>query len=476
MVIARFAGLLIVDLAAFYTALFLASFTRANIAYFFLKDIATYDFSFEYYISIWWVPVIFIAIMIFERLYTSRYPFWEEIKTIMKAVSITILFVFFTIIVRSMYSNISRLVLLFLWIYLAFILILFRYWGKRLLYIIGIWKEKVLVLGTGESAVSTVKGLINEKQLGYDVVGFLYEGRKMKEIIIDGKKYPVFGEIKNFTKFARLLDISTVIISLPRLSRNELTKLTNHVQKYAKNVVLVPDLIGISLMNTELHYLFMEKIFLLKIKNNLHSFFNRLIKTVFDIILCILFMPFFLILVAVIVLFIKLDSKGPAFIIQDRVGKNDKLFRCIKFRTMYLDSERLFEDYLKSRPEASREWKKFKKLRGFDPRVTRVGRFLRKTSLDEMPQIFNVLRGEMSIVGPRPYLPREKEEIKDFKDIILLTKPGLTGLWQISGRNELVFEERLKLDTWYVENWSLWLDLIILFKTAGAVLKRKGAY
>jgi len=143
---------------------------------------------------------------------------------------------------------------------------------------------------------------------------------------------------------------------------------------------------------------------------------------------------------------------------------------------MYLNSDEILQEFLEKNPEAKKEWDKYKKLKSYDPRVTKIGKFLRATSLDELPQIFNVLKGDMSLVGLRPYLPREISDMGEYKDIILLTRPGITGLWQISGRNELTFQDRLKLDTWYVLNWSLWLDIVILFKTIKVVLKREGAY
>ncbi|MGA2141395.1 MAG: undecaprenyl-phosphate galactose phosphotransferase WbaP [Brevinematales bacterium] len=474
--VGRIACLIFIDLISYYSALFAAIFANEYFISFFTRNKPYYFFSYQYYFSIWWMPAIFIAILAFEKLYTSRYPFWEEMRSILKSVTITFLFIFLMVTVRSMYGNISRLALIFTWIFLSITMIILRYWGKRVLYHMGLWKEKALVIGTDPSAVNTVKGLTNEKQLGYSVVGFIDDNKSKKEIDIEGKKYPVFSGIKNFTKFVTMLEISTVIISMPRLSRDELTKLTNHVQKYVKNVVLVPDIVGIAQINTELHYLFMQKLFLLKIKNNLHSITNHIIKTAADIIIVIFLLPFFLVFLAVISLLIKLDSEGPVFIIQDRLGYRGKIFNCVKFRTMYIGSDKILSDHLSKNKEATAEWKTYKKLRHFDPRVTRIGAFLRKTSLDEIPQLFNVMKAEMSLIGPRPYLPSEKQEIEDYVDVIFMTKPGLTGLWQVSGRNELIFSERMKLDTWYVENWSVWLDVMILFKTIGAVLQRKGAY
>jgi Undecaprenyl-phosphate galactose phosphotransferase WbaP len=175
-------------------------------------------------------------------------------------------------------------------------------------------------------------------------------------------------------------------------------------------------------------------------------------------------------------LLIKLDSRGSVFFIQGRMGRNRSTFKCIKFRTMFIDGDVRLRDYLESNKAAKDEWGKFAKLRSFDPRVTRVGNFLRKLSLDELPQLFNVLLGQMSLVGPRPYLPQERKEIGKDPDLILETPPGISGLWQVSGRSELSFNERVALDTWYIRNWSLWLDAVILLKTFKAVLTGKGAY
>lgn len=474
----QFICLILFDLIAYYLSLFLATFARTNLVMLFVKDIPTFVFSYEYYLSIWWMPAIFVAVFFFEKLYTSRYPYWEESKAIFKSVSLVVLFIFFAITVRSLYGSVSRLVLLLFWLFANLLTPIIRYWGKRLLNKLGIWKERLLVLGAGDSAVHTVRGLMNEKQLGYEVIGFLDDDdSKTNQVLsVNGKDYKVFGKIKNFTKFINMLNVSSVIIAIPHLSRAELASLTNKVQKYVRSVMVLPDLSGIAQMNTEMYYLFMQKIFLLKINNNLHSLSNKIVKRTFDLIVSILLLPVLLPVIAVITVLIKIDSKGPAFIIQDRMGLDNRDFRCIKFRTMSVNGDSILEDYLKKHPEVDDEWKKFKKIKGFDPRVTKTGKILRKLSLDELPQIFNVLKGEMSLVGPRPYLPREMDEMGDYADVILLTTPGITGLWQISGRNDLDFEERLKLDTWYVENWSLWLDMIILFRTAGIVLQRKGAY
>jgi undecaprenyl-phosphate galactose phosphotransferase len=143
---------------------------------------------------------------------------------------------------------------------------------------------------------------------------------------------------------------------------------------------------------------------------------------------------------------------------------------------MYTDNGRRLEAHLAAHPDSRRDWERYAKLRGFDPRVTRVGRILRQSSFDELPQLLNVLRGEMSLVGPRPYLPRELDRIGDAAATVLKALPGISGLWQVSGRNDVSFEHRLRLDAHYVRNWSLRLDVVVLVKTIGAVLWRRGAY
>jgi undecaprenyl-phosphate galactose phosphotransferase len=151
------------------------------------------------------------------------------------------------------------------------------------------------------------------------------------------------------------------------------------------------------------------------------------------------------------------------------------MFPCYKFRTMHVDAEQQLRDLLASDPAARAEWEREFKLRN-DPRITRIGHFLRRTSLDELPQLFNVIRGEMSLVGPRPIIQAELARYGDDVDYFLMVRPGMTGLWQVSGRNDVDYDTRVYLDTWYVKNWSLWYDIAILFKTVRVVFARKGAY
>ncbi len=169
-------------------------------------------------------------------------------------------------------------------------------------------------------------------------------------------------------------------------------------------------------------------------------------------------------------LFVKLDSEGPALFVQEGLGYRGHNFFCLKFRTMEIDGDETLAEYLRNNPHAADEWQKYAKLRHHDPRLTRFGRFLRRWSVDEFPQLLNVLKGEMSLVGPRPYLPQEQSRIGDDLHTILSARPGMTGFWQVSGRNNLTLEDRVQLEAWYVRNWTFWLDCIVLAKTFKTIL------
>lgn len=202
----------------------------------------------------------------------------------------------------------------------------------------------------------------------------------------------------------------------------------------------------------------------------------RLVKRIIDIVGALV--GIVLLIPITIVLYIvktfSKENKGPLFFEQLRVGKNGKEFRIYKYRSMVMHADEKLWEYLNNNPEAKEEYKKYKKLK-YDPRITRTGRFLRKTSLDEFPQFINVLKGDMSLVGPRPYLYREKEDMSKNFDTIVSVKPGLTGYWQVNGRSDVDFEERTRMDVEYIKNRNLWLDFKILIKTFLSVLFGKNA-
>ena len=205
--------------------------------------------------------------------------------------------------------------------------------------------------------------------------------------------------------------------------------------------------------------------------------FYKFIKNSFDLLFSLLFLISFLPLFLIISLLIKLSSRGPIFFLQKRIGKNNIPFKCIKFRTMYPEAKDILENLLIKDSELKKEFEETHKIKN-DPRITPIGKYLRKTSLDELPQFINVLRGEMSIIGPRPIVKKEKKKYgKNLKEVLLI-KPGITGLWQVSGRNNLSYKRRVLLDLNYVKNYNLLMDLRILLRTFGVILfpLDRGAY
>lgn len=226
--------------------------------------------------------------------------------------------------------------------------------------------------------------------------------------------------------------------------------------------------------NIELETFIDHKIVMLKINNLIYFKRIQIIKRIFDLVsiaVGIFFIAPFLIYICYR---IKKDSKGPVIYDGLRIGQNGRLFKCYKFRSMYMNGDEILAKYFTKYPEKRKEWEVFHKLED-DPRVTPFGRIMRRTSLDELPQLFNVIKGDMSLVGPRPYLKQEMEEMGDAVNTIILAKPGITGYWQVNGRSDVTFENRLIMDCWYIGNWSFWLDLVLLLKTIGIVLDKKGA-
>lgn len=207
-----------------------------------------------------------------------------------------------------------------------------------------------------------------------------------------------------------------------------------------------------------------------------HSSTRKAVKTVLDIAIVLIFLPFWLPLCGIIYLAIWLEDNNNPLFLQDRIGKGGRAFKTFKFRTMVPNAEDVLRKVLAEDEELRQEWETFYKLRK-DPRITRIGNFLRRTSLDELPQLFNVLRGDMSLVGPRPLTTYHLDALpKEVCNVRELVKPGITGMWQVSGRSDSGNEGMKQWDPYYVKNWSLGLDFSILYRTVFVVLKREGAY
>ncbi len=338
----------------------------------------------------------------------------------------------------------------------------------------GLWGKPVVVLSSGEAAECIVRLLRSEPGIGLAPIA-VFGGREVPEgDVLEGVPYG--RSLEDAGYLARESGVDTVIIALPRANRMHFITSINWATTVFRNLIVVPDMPGATMIgNSAVKGRDLAGTLGLEIKHNLLDPWSRRTKRALDLFGAVvgglLVSP---VLLAVVVS-IKLGSPGPAFYQQRRIGRGGKHFCCWKFRTMRTDAERLLDEHLRSDPGLRAEWERDQKLRN-DPRVTRVGRFLRKTSLDELPQLWNVLRGEMSLIGPRPIVDAEVSKYGDMYELYRRVLPGMSGLWQVSGRSNTSYGERVALDVYYVRNWSVWLDLVILARTVKIVVLRGGAH
>jgi undecaprenyl-phosphate galactose phosphotransferase len=239
---------------------------------------------------------------------------------------------------------------------------------------------------------------------------------------------------------------------------------------------VIPSLHGLPLLGMEMIHFFSHEVLMLRVRNNLGRRAPRLVKRCVDIVAASALLVLLFPLLAFIAWRIWREDGGPFIYSQQRVGCNGEPFRFYKFRSMVKEADVMLESWKRERPELHAEYVQNNFKLKDDPRLLRIGRWIRSTSMDELPQLWNVLKGEMSLVGPRPLLERELEYYGDTLPLYTLARPGITGLWQISGRSETTFLDRANLDAWYVKNWSLWYDIVILLKTVRVVLAKRGAY
>lgn len=326
--------------------------------------------------------------------------------------------------------------------------------------------DRVLIVGTGEIGRAILRNIIAEPALGYEAVGFLDDDPDRPPEI---GRYAVLGPTAELRRVIVREAVDEVVIALPWSERLQISDLLACCETARVRVKIVPDLFQLSLSRVAIDAV--GGIPLLTLKDEPISGSNRALKRAIDIVLGLFFLVVLAPLLAFVAVLIKLDSPGPAIFRQPRAGRNGHIFITHKFRTMYegADEDRpLFEHLNEARGGMF-------KIRN-DPRRTRIGKYLRRFSIDELPQFWDVLRGDMSLVGPRPALLDEAARYKEWHKRRLEVAPGITGLWQVSGRSDLSFDEMVLLDTYYIENWSPWLDIKIMIRTIPSIILARGAY
>jgi len=387
---------------------------------------------------------------------------WQVIRSVLLSSFIIIVAIYLVKI-----EGFPRTVLVLASCFMAFSFSLWRFL-KRLFvdYLVthGYNNFNVLIIGAGKVGTALVKEIQKRPGLGLNVVGYIDD---FKEDAPDKKGPPIIGKTSDFLKIARQEFIDKIFITVHHDGKVFL-QLLEQARELRVAVRVVPH--GFELMQGKFTKYNIGFIPILEYCDS-HVFSKQAGKRIFDFlagsILIILFSPVILALVMIV----KLDSPGPVFYFSRRYGRGGRIFNMYKFRSMVQDAEQTL-DAIKAKNEVDGPIFKMKK----DPRITKIGRILRKYSLDELPQIFNVFKGDMSLVGPRP-LPIAQVEREDIRQLKRLeVRPGITGLWQIRGRSDISFKRLVKWDVWYINNWSFWLDFNILLQTIPVVIKGKGAY
>jgi Undecaprenyl-phosphate galactose phosphotransferase WbaP len=396
----------------------------------------------------------------------------EELRRLTQATTMVLVIGVIVTFVAKAGETWSRQVMLVTWGLALVALPFARCAMRRLLCRRSWWGIPCVVVGAGATGRQVVGLLQARPWLGLRPVVLLDDDERQHGRMVEG--VPVRGPIREEVAALAQRGVRSVILAIPSLSGRTLSAMLANLHDHARTIYVAPALPGSP------HVVASTREFantlVLEIRQNLLRPATRVAKRILDLLLVMLGLVVSIPLVLTIALMIAITSRGPVLYGQKRLGKNGREFVAWKFRSMVCDADERLELYLAAHPALQEEWRLTRKLRN-DPRVTWIGALLRRSSLDELPQLWNVLRGEMSLVGPRPIV---RDEIPRYGEegyrLYIKTRPGLSGLWQVSGRSDTSYRERVALDSYYVHNWSVWLDLVILARTLRVVFLGKGAY
>lgn len=417
--------------------------------------------------------------------YSRRRPFWDELREIVRVIATMFMVAGATIFLAGVESAPS--VLLSVWLFNLLLIPLGRTACRGALDCLGLWQMPTMIIGAGENARDAAAALMSEKSMGYQVVAFIDVENALHTAIANGVTQSISPVIacpmSNTVSIQRQLEDllaehgqPQIVVALDSLNTTENQQLVQYLSANARNTHIIPAIRGLPLFGTQASHFFSHEVLFLTVRNNLSRRSYQWIKRTFDITVASLMLTLLAPLMLYVAWRIWREDGGPVIFHQPRLAKNSGEFPFLKFRSMVNDADKILARW---HEENSSEWQEYYannfKLKN-DPRVLSVGKWIRATSIDELPQLINVIRGEMSLVGPRPLLARELPDYGHAINLYRQSRPGLTGLWQISGRSSTKFADRADLDAWYVQNWSLWYDVAILFKTVDVVFNRRGAY
>jgi Undecaprenyl-phosphate galactose phosphotransferase WbaP len=372
----------------------------------------------------------------------------------------------------KMPQRFSRLVLASTWAFALPLVPVGRVLARKLLARANLWGEGAAILGVSDLARQVTQFLIANPTLGLRPCVAVKGHTELPSESGEGFPIPIISS-EQISEMERAGGIRIGILVEEEWNSELLRKMVEIENAPFERYIVIRN--AHQLGTLWVRALDLGGMHAVEIRQNLLNRWEQGIKRVIDILLVVVAAPVIIPLIVFLGLMVLVDSGWPVFFAHMRVGRRGFSFPVWKFRTMYRDADQILEKHLRENPEAKREWERDQKLK-YDPRVTRVGQFLRKFSLDELPQVWNVLRGEMSLVGPRPITKEESVRYGSCFKLYQRVSPGITGLWQVSGRNEVGYDQRVRLDEYYVLNWSIWLDIYILAKTPWVVLTKRGAY
>lgn len=416
-------------------------------------------------------PLIYLLFLQVHGLYTGNHQFWRVIQKLFQTSLYAITFLVILMYIARLAASTSRLYVGLLWILSFGTLVLFRYLLKRLFLKMHLVGEPILLMGAGKTAEVVLRHLHSE-HTGYWFVGYLEDNEPNPYV---AGQLRLLGRFRDAQRVINITGVQRVLVIAPGLSKEATQDIVYDLQPLVKSIAFIPDMGSIPLATMDMESLVDGHIVLFHMRNNLKNRWNRLLKFVFDWVLTFFGTLAISPILLAIALWIYHDSPGPVLFKHRRVGRNGREFNCYKFRSMCVDADVRLKELLAKNPAAREEWNRDFKLKN-DPRVTKSGHFLRRTSLDELPQIFNVLKGEMSLVGPRPIVAAEVPRYGKFIQDYYMVRPGITGMWQTSGRSDIDYAERVAMDSWYVRNWNIWFDAVLLWRTFSVVFSKKGAY
>lgn len=401
--------------------------------------------------------------------YSDRHPFWDELGDFLRLIGLLALLDMSLIAINQWGRSLLWWTISWSMVFIS--LVAMRSVTRHILKRMNLWIRPTIIIGVGANAADASLALMSQPELGLQVLGFVSAGTNTQGAEMGTQPRLDREQIQ---ALASQPGVQWVIALEHAESEQREHWLRMLAQWGATDISVIPAMRGVPLHGTDISHFFSHEVAMLRMRNNLRRWPARLTKRIFDTLSALFLLIILSPVLALIALMVRRDG-GPAVFAHPRVGKRGKIFNCYKFRTMVVDAENQLEKLLQQRPELRSQWEADRKLH-HDPRVSPLGRFLRRSSLDELPQLINVVRGEMSLVGPRPVVRSELRRFGSDVGYYLLVRPGMTGLWQISGRSSLDYDKRVYLDAWYVKNWSFWYDLIILFKTINVVFSRQGAY